>query len=239
MLYWNLRSFLQFSGLAPEIVIHDDGSIDEASARLFESKFSNLVVLRRAEADQRIAALADVPPRVMAARDGANIMALAFTDPFLLAQHSVEMVMDNDLLFFAPPREIIDFVRGHIGKQALATHFKKGTDLGVRSEYAVRHLRIEREADKLISGIVIFRPRAFTRNQFDEYFENVLDLNGHTVEQSGWASLFAQTDSGWLDERRYPVKGMPAEETVCKHFTTPRRYELYAYGIDHVRTLLS
>ena len=37
MLEWALRSFLYQSGLCPRIVVHDDGSIDKKSAKVFHA----------------------------------------------------------------------------------------------------------------------------------------------------------------------------------------------------------
>jgi len=36
---------------------------------------------------------------------------------------------------------------------------------------------------------------------------------------------------------KYIIKGGIKENTVIKHFTSPRRHEMYAYGIDKAREL--
>jgi len=38
-----------------------------------------------------------------------------------------------------------------------------------------------------------------------------------------------------LPSNRYQVKYRVNDQTVMKHFTSPRRYEMFAYGIDKAR----
>lgn len=234
MLYWNLRSFLYFSGLAPRIIIHSDGSIDKITAKLFESKFTNLHVILRTAADRTIDAMPEVPAFIKRYRYGRNILILLFTDVYLLSKTEKVMLLDFDFLFFGRPKEIIDFMRGQSTHSVLSTRFSKGSELNIKEMYNQKYHLIEKGARELISGIIVYKKEALPVDRFIEYFENTTDPENHFIEQAGWASLVCQADFAWLDERRYPVKGLPPE-AVCKHFTTPRRYELYAYGIDQLR----
>lgn len=233
MLYWNLRSFLHFSGLAPEIFVHSDGTIDDDSARLFESKFSNLKVIDRKEADQVIDAMSEVPEFIRKYRYGRNILILLFTDIYLLSKKEKVMLLDFDFLFFDKPTEVIGFMTGHSPYDVLSTRFSKGSELFLKEEYLKKHDLIRKGAAELISGIITYKKQALPMDRFIEYFENTLDPENHFIEQAGWASLVCQANFSWLDEKRYPVKGLPPE-AVCKHFTTPRRFELYAYGIEEL-----
>jgi hypothetical protein len=54
---------------------------------------------------------------------------------------------------------------------------------------------------------------------------------------SGWVSLIAQTNFLILPLDKYVIKGKPEGGIISKHFTGPRRHEMYAYGIDKVREL--
>jgi hypothetical protein len=238
MLYWNLRSFMYFSGLAPKIFIHSDGTIDEKAAGLFESKFSNLKVIARKDADRIIDEMPDVPDSIKKYRYGRNILILLLTDIYLLSKTEKVMLLDFDILFFDRPLEIIDFMQDRSSHDVLSTRFSKGSDLFMKDEYLKKYDLIQKGAHEVISGIITYKKKALPMERFIEYFENTLDPENHFIEQAGWASLVCQSDFTWLDEVRYPVKGLPAE-AVCKHFTTPRRFELYAYGIEDLKKKLN
>ncbi len=234
MLAWSLKSFLYHSDLAPSIVVHSDWSIDPVSVKMFESKFSNLKVILRKDGDRMIQEMPDVPEKIKKYRMAKAFPIMELTDIYLLSKTNTVMLLDFDILFYKKPQEIVDFVQGRLTIDALSTRYSKGTPLNVKEEYAVQHKLIERGAPQVISGIIIFHKHALPLNRLIEYFDNTLDPASDFIEQAGWGSLLAQSNFQWLDEARYPVKGM-SETAVCKHFTSPRRFELYAYGIDLVR----
>src|SRR3989344_8376901 len=111
MTYWTIRSFMEESGLVPHVIVHDDGTIDPPTADMFESKFANVTVLRRPEADKQFEKL-NVPPIIKKARQSKNFYILMFLDHFFLSNSRRVMVSDNDVLFFDQPHEIIDFMTG-------------------------------------------------------------------------------------------------------------------------------
>lgn len=241
MLAWGLRSFLFHSGLCPRMIIHSDGTIDEATARMFESKFDNLKVLLRKDADRIIDNRSDIPEKIKKYRYGSNILILELTDIFLLATSKNVMLLDNDILFFQYPKEIVDFVQGKSSYDALSTYtegLQKGQLESIDPAFIKKYDLENKKAAHLISGIIVYQREKLKLEKFIEYFDHTLDPENHFVEQAGWASLITQLNFKFLEEARYPVKGMP-KESVCKHFTTPRRFELYAYGIDEVRKRIS
>ena len=111
MTYWTIRSFMHQSGLVPRVIVHDDGTIDEETARMFESKFSNVRVLLRSEANRLFAGL-NLPTIIHRARQSKNFYILMFLDHLFLSDSRRIMVSDNDILFFGNPKEIVDFMAG-------------------------------------------------------------------------------------------------------------------------------
>src|SRR3989344_9526374 len=81
MTYWTIRSFMGQSGLCPRVVVHDDGTIDPETAKMFESKFSNVHVLLRSEANHLFAGL-NLPVIIHRARESKNFYILMFLDHF-------------------------------------------------------------------------------------------------------------------------------------------------------------
>src|SRR3989338_171213 len=100
MLVWAIKSFQYYSGLCPQIVIHDDGTFNRQTAQLLESKFNNLKVILREEADKRIWTRTDLTESFKRYRyQTKNNILLKLTDVFLLSQAEKKMVLDNDIFF--------------------------------------------------------------------------------------------------------------------------------------------
>src|SRR3989344_7641774 len=115
MTYWTIRTFLYHSGLCPRIIIHDDGTIDEKTVQMFEGKFSNknVSILRRADADRQFERDPKIPNIIKTHRNKCkNIYLLMFVDHLFLSSSRRVMVLDDDILFYDRPTEIIDFMQG-------------------------------------------------------------------------------------------------------------------------------
>lgn len=238
MAYWAVRSLVHHSGLSPRIVIHDDGTIDERTALMFESKLSNAHVLRRAEADRRFYNDPNIPDIVKRhRRECTNIYLLMFVDHFFLSAARNVIVVDNDILFYNRPTEIVEFVKGKSrAVDAIYSAYGGGRNpLDVDEEYKQKYLAISDDASRLNSGLMIFDKSKIAIPWIIEYFEHTTNPHGHLIEQTGWGFVLSQVPHAFFPENRYRLWGTPDPEAVCKHFTTPRRHEMYAYGIDEAR----
>lgn len=240
MLEWALRSFLYFSKLCPNIIIHDDGSFDERTASILENKFTNLKVLFRFEANRLIKDYPGLTDEVKRYRDEGHIMILEFFDLFLLSQAKKVMICDSDILFFKRPDEIIDFVNGKSSFNALISRQYGTYDLAVDKKYETKYKLIEKEAGFMNPGLIILNRDRLTLDMFVEYFQNTRrDIKDYFVGMAGWGSLISQINFSFLPADTYIIKNRPNKHTVMKHFTSPRRYDFYAYGIDTVRKKIS
>ena len=238
MLVWALNSFLYHSGLYPKIIVHDDGSISDRAAKLLESKFSNLKVLAKVKADKMVTELIPGNKNILEYRQAGHKLILKLIDIFLLNSGKV-MVLDSDVLFFKKPDEIIDFVKNRSKFEALVSMQNSSYDLMVKDEYFRGHRLLEKKAGFINSGIMLFKREKLSLDQLEEFLENTRrPKNDYWVEMSGWASMLSQLNFAFLPLERYVIKGRPNDQTVAKHFTNPRRYELYAYGIDAVRKMI-
>jgi len=231
---WGLISFMHFSGLSPKIIIHDDGSIDKETAELVESKFNNVKVLLKKEADKMIEKL-DVPQLIKDFRNNKNKLIFKLTDVFLLSNSDKVMFLDSDILFFDRLNEIIDFINDKNNLDAVISRSKATYPLSLDDDYLKKYNLIEKEANKMNSGIMAYKKDKMPLEKLVEYFKHTLEPEGYFIEMAGWSSLIAQTNFAFLPAEKYIIKGSVASGVVAKHFTSPRRHELYAYGIDLVR----
>lgn len=236
ILGWALKSFLHFSKLCPNIIVHDDGSFDKKLASMFESKFSNLRVLFKTEADQLIKNYPGLPDDIRKYRDKGHPIVKEFFDLFLLSNAKKVMICDSDLLFFKRPTEIIDFVNGKSQFDALISRHNKTYDLMVSKEYEEKHKLIEKSADLMNPGLILINRESLTLDMFVDYFRNTRrGVEDYFLGMAGWGSLISQVNFDFFPPDTYIIKYRPNENTVMKHFTSPRRYDFFAYGIDIAR----
>lgn len=215
MLVWALRSFLYFSGLRPKIIIHDDGSFDEKTALLIKSKFSAVDVIMRKEADQEIYSR-KLPPLVVEYRQKGHPMIIKLIDIFLFSRAKSILLLDSDTLLFKKPQEIIDFINQDEIK-VLASMGK------------------EEKNKKLCAGFFLFKKDILKMEALINYLETKPEPDDFFVEQNGWEYITSKVAREFLDPDTYKIKGRVDENTIMKHFTNPRRHEMFAYGIDMVR----
>lgn len=239
MLYWALKSFLYHSGLCPQIIIHDDGSIDPKSAREFSGYFSNLRIISKKEADDAILNRRDLSEKLKEHRQFGHSLILKLVDIFLLSQAPKVMILDSDVLFFNKPQEIIDFVENEAGLDALAEAQNGDYNLAVDADYLAEHNLHTQKAAFINSGLILFKKGKLSLVWLLEYFKHCLREPGdYWVEMAGWGSIIAQTNFNFLPLDKYIIKGKPQPDTIMKHFTQPRRHEFYAYGIDMVKKMI-
>jgi hypothetical protein len=101
-LIWTLKSFYVASGRRYALCIHEDGSLAETELALLGKHFPAARVIRRAEADAKLAEVLRGFPRSLAFRN-TNLLAPKVFD-FIAYLESERMgLFDSDLLFFAEP----------------------------------------------------------------------------------------------------------------------------------------
>ena len=233
MLACSLRSFLYHSGLRPHIVIHDDGSIDNEAAKLIESKFSGLRVLPKKEADELIKNFPGMTEEVINYRTKGHVMMMEFMDIFLLSKAENVIVYDSDILFYKRPEEVINFFSNDNHPDALISHQYGTYDLKMDDYYSQKYQLENKRAGYMNPGLIVYKKEAIKFDKFLEYFDHTRRaVNDYFVGMTAWGCLISQTNFNFLPIEKYKIKKKPDENTVMKHYTSPRRHELYAYGID-------
>lgn len=234
----SIKSFLFHSKLCPKIVIHSDGSMGEKMIFALKSKLSNLEVITPDQAEKLIDKL-NIPEINRKYRKSKNIFLMRFVDMSYLSCGKKVMIMGDDVLFFKPPQEIIDFVNGKTSYDAIASKCDGVMSLGVDDYYLNKYKLIDKEANRVNADLILFNKDSFNLDGIAEYFEHTLmDENYYFMEMAGFASIIAQGNLGFLPIDKYQIKGVVRQDTVMKHFTSPRRHELYAYGIDLARKII-
>lgn len=236
MMAWSLYSFLYFSGLKPSaIIVHDDGSLGAADKSILTSKFGKLQVIPRKTADEKVAGLLE-NEKARHYRKHGHPLILKLTDVFILSSAPKVMILDSDVLFFNRPEEIIKFVKGESGLDALISGLPESFDkfrILVNNEYLKSHGLIDKKIEYMNSGIILYNRSSLPIDMLYEYFDNCLRGYGdYFVEMTGWNCLIGQLKYDFLPPDKYIIKGKISDMTTAKHYTSGRRQELYAHGID-------
>ena len=232
---WSLWSFLKNSRLCPKIVIHDDGSLNKSSADIFSEKFDNIEIIWKKDADELIDKMSS-SSIIKDYRKNGHPLILKLVDIILLSRAEKVMVLDSDVLFFKNPEEVVGFVKGRSNRDALISQTGGGFTIKVESSYLEKYDLTRKNIEFMNSGIIIYNKPPISENKLSEYLENCeLDMSDYFVEMTGWNCLVGQTNYEFLPLDQYIIKGKPDSNTVAKHFTSPRRHEFYAYGIDKAR----
>jgi len=236
MLACSLRSFLYHSGLHPYIIVHDDGSIDDEAVKLIESKFSGLLVLRKKEADELIKNFPGITEKVLNYRTEGHIMMMEFMDIFLLSGAENVIVYDSDILFYKKPEEVVNFFGDYNYLDALISPQYGTYDLKMDDYYSQKYNLENKKVGYMNPGLIVYKKEAIRFDKFLEYFDHTIrDIKDYFVGMTAWGCLVSQTNFNFLPIEKYKIKWRPNVNTVMKHYTGPRRHELYAYGIDLAR----
>jgi hypothetical protein len=236
-LIWTLTSFLFHSGLRPKLVIHDDGSLDDKSCAILNSKFDNLEVIRRAFADKTINS--ELGGKYLEFRKRGHPLIFKLIDIVLLSRSAKVMVLDSDILFFNRPEDIINFVKGSAPCEALISGIPDTYakfNISAKGDYLAKYRLPAKGVEYMNSGIILYDRAKVTKKMLFEYLDNcTLPKEHYFVEMTGWNCLIGRLNFKFLPVDKYIIKGRISENTVAKHFTSGRRQEMYAYGIDKVR----
>ncbi len=242
MFAWMVRSFLAMSNLKPAIVIHDEGTMDPATADLIHRKFSNVTIMLRDETTKRILEMPDVPEIIKTARRNCHFFLDKLVDSAIFSKAKKIILSDCDILYFAPPTEVIDFLTGKTNLEGLCQQSLESSepyDLRIDDYYMQKYHIQEKRLWLMNGGYLMLDRQKLTVGQLAEYLEHVqMPFTDYFIEMSGWACILAQLNFKYLSPDKYMIKGRLHAGTVMKHFTSPRRYEMFAYGIDEIRKKL-
>lgn len=239
MLAWMIRSFVSISGLKPVVVIHEDGSIDQATAQLIYSKFPNTKIMFREETTKSILAMPDLPEIVKKARKEGHFFLDRLIGIFVFSKAKKIIVSDTDILYYKYPSEIMDFVIDKADCDAMVQRQigdKIGFELVIDDFYASKYSLKDNQIVLLNGGYIVINKEKFNVGHLTEYLMHTKRPFSHYfIEMEGFACLLAQVNYKFLPPERYAFKGFLNDKMVMKHYTSPRRYEMFAYGIDKAR----
>jgi hypothetical protein len=218
------------SGRRYALCIHEDGSLQDAELAALLGHFPAARIIRRAEADAKLAEVLCKFPRSLHFRN-TNLLGPKVFDFIAFLESDRMALFDSDLLFFAEPMAYLQRVEDR-------SYRCNAFNADVSDSYtvdpdAVRGLIGHRLLPRVNSGFGLVHADSIRWNWTEEFLALPGILNGHfwRIEQT----LFALCSS------RYGVELLPEEYTLrleagvngrCfRHYNGAIRHLMYGEGI--------
>jgi hypothetical protein len=227
---WALKSFYYASGRQYALCIHEDGSLDESGVAALARHFPAARIIRRKEADVKLAKVLRDYPRSLSFRN-TNLLAPKVFDFIAYLDSDRMALFDSDLLFFGEPKTYLQRVEDPL--------YRRNTfNADVASAYTVEPDKVRAcighpLLSNVNSGLGLVHRDSIRWDWTEEFLALPGILEGHfwRIEQT----LFALCSS------RYGVELLPDEYTLwldpgvgdrCfRHYNGAIRHLMYGEGI--------
>lgn len=235
---WMLASFHHFTQRRWNVVVHEDGTLPAEGANALRQAFPDLRIIPRAEADVRMQRLLAPFPRCWNYRQSHPLGLKIFDMPALTRAERL-VILDSDLLFFARPDEILDWVEANRDDCRFIQDVAEASN--VTAEQARARLGVDLWP-RVNSGLCLLPNAAVSTAFCEKALEQTAILDGHIwrVEQTLFALCASRYGRGGLLPRSYEVVLTPrgATTATARHYVGAVRNEFYGEGLPRLQSLL-
>ncbi len=235
---WMLASFHHFTQRRWNVIVHDDGTLPPEAVTALREAFPDLRVIPRAEADVRMQRLLAPFPHCWAYRQ-SHPLGLKIFDMAALTRAERLLILDSDVLFFARPDEILDWVEAKRNECRFIQDVAEASN--VTAEQALAQLGVELWP-RVNSGLCLLPSAAVSAPFCEKALEHTSILKGHIwrVEQTLFALSASRYGPGGLLPRAYEVTlaRRGAATATARHYVGAVRNEFYAEGLPRLKSLL-
>jgi hypothetical protein len=235
---WAAKSFYRSAGVRWPLVWHETGVLSPKARRRLADHFPDARLLTAKEADDRVSRFLSERglSHCLACRD-KSFMLMKLIDCLALSRAKYLLLLDTDVLFFAPPRELLDAVRAG-EPAALFNRDSKSwynlTPAAARERYGVELV------EQVNAGLALVRREDWRLDLIDRYLSDpdILSVPWLT-EQTVQALMGSQLGMKFLPPT-YLCSVEPGLETpdgvplTAKHYPGYPRPHFYREGIPAV-----
>lgn len=237
MCLWSIKSFLHATKNAFTVVLHDDGSLTERDIAKLGRHLINARIVRKRDADNEIRGLlADWPhcseyrfaskntSDHRGAKYNMHIFALRLFDFNLMSNANKSLILDADVLFFHPPREIIDWATDTT-KSGCLYSVEQYLPVRDKNDQIIRFDIKNPRPKEANAGLLCFDKRAFSLEVLESWIGSHKDLMARyaTFEQAGYNHLIRNTDSSLPLPDSYSFN-YTDDEVVATHFAIKKLF---------------
>jgi hypothetical protein len=218
---WALKTFYHFSGTALPLVIHLQGRVPRRVAERLRGHFPDARIIPQAQADARVGEALRRLPRLLAVRT-ANPVCMKVTDYIVLGGAPRVLAVDSDVLFLAPPAELLAAAEGvgSLFQRDLATRYSVSPEEAL-AWYGVR------PAPRVNTGLMAFTRDAADLARCERYLAHpgLLPLSG-VLEQTLHALCATERGAVAHLPPTYQISLEPGGDyapLVARHYAGPSR----------------
>lgn len=232
-LIWSLKSFYAATGRRYALCIHEDGSLDAFALSSLQRHFPTARIVRRQEADRRLAHQLREFPRSLQFRK-TNLLSLKVFDFISFLQADRMVLFDSDLLFFDEPAAYLSRLEDD-GYRLNAFNADCESAYTVDAETVRNRLGFELLA-RVNSGFGIISRDSMKLEWIEEFLAVPGLAEGHfwRIEQTLYA-LCGSRHGAELLPPDYDVRletGIPPR--IFRHYVGAIRHLMYGEGIAHL-----
>ncbi|HZJ15981.1 MAG TPA: hypothetical protein VFD27_13090 [Chthoniobacteraceae bacterium] len=228
-LVWALRSFAFFSGRQYALCIHDDGTLTDDAVGQLEVAFPHARLISRREADDRLRPVLSDLPRCSALRATNKLAPKVFDFAFFLEADRL-ILLDSDILFFAPPTALLNALRDPaFCKNTLNKDWGAGYTIDLEKTRAL----LDFDLPPMINSGLGLLHRASLRFDWVEEFLGLPDIlsHSHQIEQTLIALCSARFGFEMLPTEYDVHLGPHRPGAPIRHYTGPIRHLMFSEGI--------
>jgi hypothetical protein len=234
MTLWSLVGFYDKSGITGKLFIHDDGTLTEKDKDIFKKFFPAVRIVAGEEIIEK-ESFENYPfIKKFRVEDKKNFLLKKIIDTYFLSDKEMRLIIDADLLWFRSAEELLSEMENGCQNSLMMANNN------FSYVYFMDGEKLNQDLASYNSGIVLYRRDNFDVAKLENYLNKIDESkkeNNHFIEQAGFAYCLKNLKK--LDEKKYVIKEAVDEETVVKHYTSPRRPLFYIEGITKLKTQLT
>lgn len=228
MLLWSLNSFFTFFSYPHQLFIHNDGTLTNKQINILKKFFPKVIIVAPTELlinQQQVLENYPVLKNFLITHPEYYLMK-KLIDPYFISDKKNILVIDSDLLWFQSAAELLNNLKNNTAQSLMMwsplpgpVYFKNNHSL---NEY-LSHYN---------SGIVLYQKDNFDLALLENYLSQVdaeRPDNFQFIEEGGFATCLKNLMP--LPKEKYIIKGKVDEQTVARHYTSPRRPNFYLEGL--------
>lgn len=194
MALWAARSYQLSTGFLWHFVFQDDGTLTQRQIEGLNNLFPLSVVLSRSSVDVKMESLLMKWPSCLKARQ-KHIMFMKMFDPLFYSEADRFILLDSDVLFFAPPQEILDWSVGERPRFLFNSDTKNSYSIPtnvLENYFGVKIL------DHVNAGLALIPRAGVNLDMVEEYLVRFEKQSVHDLwlEQTAYALLASKWGGG-------------------------------------------
>ena len=234
MLMWSLESFYKAIGEVGELYIHNNSNLREKDKKILKKFFPSCHIVETGNFQMEYKDILKKHWLIQKFR-AEKRWARFFTkliDPYFVSPKKYRLIIDSDLLWL---RKAVDIDK-EINNGCQNSIMMRNN--GVCPVYFKNNTRLDDKLASYNSGIVLYKKENLNLDKLGEYLqkldENMPD-NYHFIEQAGYA--YCLTNLRGLSKGAYVIGDKAGENTVVRHYTSPRRPLFFIEGVGKLHKM--